>query len=133
MMRWGEGWGLGDGQGIESYSGGVGEERKGAGSREMVESGDGIESLLVEARDLSRDKVGWDHMVWPVIFRGHGQGHGGWTRSVQVREDPAPTLATTHLASFCPHTETGVGAVCPCGVHATPVPWGTGRLRRRGG
>lgn len=118
------------------------EESKWPGSREMVESGDGIESWvgqLVKERDLSRDKAGLgkvcglDHKVRPVLVRGYGQGHGQWTKSVEVREAPAPTLAPTHLTSFYPHTETGVGAVCPCGVHATPVPRGAGWLRRGGG
>lgn len=48
-------------------------EKKEPGSREMVESGDGIESWLVETRDLSGDKARWDRMVRPSLSEHMGR------------------------------------------------------------
>lgn len=94
---------------------------------------------VVQKMGLSGEKPGlrkvwgnWVNMVKLVSIREHGPGHGGCAESGEVREDPASTLAPAHLASLCPHTETGVGTVCSCGVHAAPIPWGAGWLRRGG-
>lgn len=80
---------------------------------------------------MGLEKVrGLDHMVRAVGVGQHGQDHGGWMRSGKLKEDPAPaSSAPIHLVSLCLHTETGMGAICPYGVHATPISWGTGWLR----
>lgn len=80
---------------------------------------------------MGLEKVrGLDHMVRAVGVGQRGQDHGGWMRSGELKEDPAPaSSAPIHLVSLCLHTETGMGAICPYGVHATPISWGTGWLR----
>lgn len=90
----------------------------------------GQENGPVERENGSGKSVGLDHMVRAVGVGQRGQDHGGWMRSGELKEDPAPaSLAPFHLVSLCLHTETGMGAICPYGVHATPVSWGTGWLR----
>lgn len=54
---------------------------------------------------------------------------GSWARAGEVKGNPGPSSDPAHTESLCLHTETGLGAICPCRVHATPVSWGPGWLR----
>lgn len=121
-----------------------GKERKWFGSREMVESGDEVEVLdgaFGQGKGLVKRQGLAGKSVW-AGSRGeatHCQGtwEGSWRVDKVSRGEVGPSTSLDPRTSLdphppdilCPHTETGVGAVSPHGVHATPIPWGAGWLR----